>query len=145
MGLYILQCKILPYFLLNTMYTVPMVRGQIVLAKVQYGLGVIKYTTAKYSLYFQWLCSLRRNYKILHKMCVHTVSAANIIYYIKVWANTRKWVSPPWRKCYRLMKALKAMWGQQTMVHMIGLDMYIHRKLPYWPIYIVIINIFSLR
>ena len=36
---------------------------------------------------------------------------------------------PPWRKCYRVMKVLKAIQGQQPMVQMIGLDMYIHIKL----------------
>ena len=32
--------------------------------------------------------------------------------YIMVCANTRKWVSPRWQKCYRVMKVLKAIQGQ---------------------------------
>ena len=43
-------------------------------------------------------------------------------FYIKVWENTRKWVSSLWQKFYRVMKVPKAVQGQQPKVQMIGLD-----------------------
>ena len=37
------------------------------------------------------------------------------IAYIEVWANTKKFVPPPWQKCYTVMKVLKFMQGHKPI------------------------------
>ena len=36
----------------------------------------------------------------------------SLVLYIKVWADARKWVSPPWWMCFRVMKVRKCIQGQ---------------------------------
>ena len=42
--------------------------------------------------------------------------------YIEEDGPSSNWVSPLWRKCFRVMKVLKCIQGQQPMVQMLGQD-----------------------